>query len=282
MSETFDADWLALREAADAEARAPDLVDRARQWLSGRDGPVRIVDLGAGAGNNPAWLAPRLPGPQRWRLVDRDNDLLRRAASRLWALADVEGREVAVERDRRDLADAAAAVPDDTDLATASALFDLVPARWVDALAARCAAVGCAALWTVTVDGHWRFVRSDGESLETAADAAMRARLNAHQQRDKGLGKALGGDAPGALVRAFRAAGYEVRTSPSPWRLSPGRHRELAVALLAGWREALHEQAPDAGGEIDAWWSARRKAVENGALGIEVGHVDVWAEPCAR
>ncbi|MGK7295697.1 MAG: class I SAM-dependent methyltransferase [Candidatus Wenzhouxiangella sp. M2_3B_020] len=282
MSESFDAAWLALREAADAEARAADLVERARHWLSRRREPLRIVDLGAGAGNNPAWLAPRLPGPQRWRLVDRDEDLLKRADARLRGLSDVDGREVVAEHDRRDLADAAASVPDGTDLATASALFDLVPARWVDALAARCAAVGCAALWTLTVDGHWRFVRSDGESLETATDAAMRDRLSAHQQRDKGLGEALGGDAPGALVGAFRAEGYAVRTSPSPWRLAPGRHQRLAATLLDGWGDALHEQAPDAGSEIDAWRAARREAIENGELGIEVGHVDIWAEPCSE
>lgn len=279
MTESFDADWLALRESADADARNPDPVERARRWLSRRSAPFRIVDLGAGGGNNPAWLAPRLPGPQRWCLVDRDGDLLARAAGHLEYLTDADGRNVSMDVDRRDLADPAAALPAGTDLATASALFDLVSTAWVAALAAHCADIGCAALWALTIDGRWRFVRPDGEALETAADAAMRSRLDAHQHRDKGLGPALGGDAPEALVDAFEARGFVVRTAPSPWQLAPGRHTGLAVAMIDGWRGALHEQAPEAEGEIDDWWSARRSAVADGELGIEVGHVDVWAEP---
>ena len=53
--------WLALREPADAAARAADLAD-----LLGRHVPATgrwvIHDLGCGTGSMGRWLAPRLPG----------------------------------------------------------------------------------------------------------------------------------------------------------------------------------------------------------------------------
>ncbi len=277
MSETFDADWLSLREAADAQARDRASAEGAAAWLAGREQPLRIVDLGAGAANNVAWLAPRLPGPQHWLMVDHDPGLLARAERRASALADREGNRITCTTACRDLLDSSAALPADTDLATASALFDLVSPRWVESLAERCAVVECAALWTLSVDGSWHFESADGRRAETDQDAAMRERLAAHQRRDKGLGPALGGDAPAAIAAAFSRRGYSVATAPSPWRLAPGT--ELALALLDGWRTALVEQSPLDEASVDAWWRARRSAVERGELGIVVGHVDVWAVP---
>ncbi|MBS3744804.1 MAG: class I SAM-dependent methyltransferase, partial [Wenzhouxiangellaceae bacterium] len=104
MSERFEADWLSLREAADAAARDPDLVGRASAWLADRPRPLAITDLGAGSGANPRFLAPRLPGPQRWRLVDHDAGLLARAADRLAGLRDLDGSDVQFEIRASDLA----------------------------------------------------------------------------------------------------------------------------------------------------------------------------------
>lgn len=276
MNERFESDWLGLRERADAAARSRELTGHARRWLARRTPPYRIVDLGAGGGNNAAWLSARLPGPQRWRLVDHDADLLGRAIARL---ARPAASGAAFEARCTELAALDEALPDGTDLAVASALFDLASAGWVDALAARCATIGCAALWTLTVDGDWRFIDADGADCDTASDEAMRARLRAHQRRDKGMGSALGGEAPARLAAAFEARGFRVQRVASPWRLRPDDEPALALELMSGWRRALLEQSPDAGEEIDAWWSRRRDAVARGELGIEVGHADLWVEP---
>ena len=73
-------EWLALREAADAAARANDLVERLTRQLPAT-GPRVIHDLGCGTGAMARWLAPLLPGPQHWILHDLDADLLDVAAS---------------------------------------------------------------------------------------------------------------------------------------------------------------------------------------------------------
>ena len=73
-------EWLALREPADAAARAADLVEHL-----GRAPPATgrwvIHDLGCGTGAMGRWLAPLLPGPQHWVVHDRDADLLEVAAA---------------------------------------------------------------------------------------------------------------------------------------------------------------------------------------------------------
>lgn len=279
MSERFASDWLALREPADTAARDRALAARASEWLAGRPRPLHIVDLGAGSGANPGFLAERLSGPQHWRLIDHDPALLDRACARLEGALDADGRTIQVETCRQDLADVDAAVADDSDLAAGSALFDLVSADWINALAARCADVGCAALWTLTVDGNWHFTGPDGNRIQDYEDAAMLSLLQTHQAREKGLGRALGGAAPKSLRAAFARHGYNIAEAPSPWRLLPGARQPLALALLDGWRAALLEQAPGQGRKIEAWWLARRAGVEAGRLGIEVGHIDLYAEP---
>ena len=79
-------EWLALREAADAAARAKDLVERLTRQLPAT-GPRVIHDLGCGTGAMARWLAPVLPGPQHWILHDLDADLLDVAPSTItrWA-----------------------------------------------------------------------------------------------------------------------------------------------------------------------------------------------------
>ena len=74
--ETFDADWLALREPVDHRSRAEALLAalcdawRARGWS-------RVLDLGSGTGSNLRYLTPRFPAGQAWVLVDHDPDHLR-------------------------------------------------------------------------------------------------------------------------------------------------------------------------------------------------------------
>ncbi|MFE7842124.1 SAM-dependent methyltransferase, partial [Streptomyces sp. NPDC057474] len=67
--------WLELRESADADARAAELLDPLRIRLAnlpGRATGLIVHDLGCGTGSMGRWLAPRLDGAQRWVLHDQD------------------------------------------------------------------------------------------------------------------------------------------------------------------------------------------------------------------
>ena len=93
--------WLALREPADAAARAPDLVEHLGRHLPATGRRV-IHDLGCGTGAMGRWLAPLLPGPQHWVVHDRDADLLEVAAADLPGPA-ADGAAVTVEARQSDI-----------------------------------------------------------------------------------------------------------------------------------------------------------------------------------
>ncbi|WP_048307190.1 class I SAM-dependent methyltransferase [Halomonas sp. PR-M31] len=282
----FDTGWLSLRESADAAARDETLTHQAIEYLQQRKQPGRalsLIDLGSGGGSNLRFLAPRLPGPQSWRLIDHDADLLKEAIASATPLCDGSGESIDVQADCRSLADIEADWFSGCDLISASALFDLVSLDWLERLAAACAAQQTAVLFTMSVTGDWRFLDADGQIQEIPEDRWVRDQLIAHQQRDKGLGIALGSRAPQALVQAFARQGYQVKSAPSPWRLFPGQPdtQALGHSLIEGWAGAVHEQTPNKRQRLERWLVHRLSQLNAGALGLEVGHKDFFACPPA-
>ncbi|MFY0990017.1 class I SAM-dependent methyltransferase [Halomonas sp. C05BenzN] len=279
--ERFTADWLALREALDARSRSHCLTGLAATWLAARPGQHGVVDLGCGSGSNLAFLAPRLPGPQHWRLVDHDTGLLALARQRGARLRDGAGRRITLEGRCRDLAPVDDGLLAGADLVVASALLDLVSRRWARALVAACAERRQALLVTLSVDGDWAFLDAAGERLEDEEDAAVRDLFQAHQRRDKGLGTALGGEAPMVLADAMREAGYRVETAATPWHLVVGDPAggALAEALVDGWHAAALVQSPSQADRLADWRERRLAGLAAGKLGVMVGHRDLLALP---
>lgn len=281
----FSDDWLSLRESADHLARDAELARLADRWLnarhesSGADTNARhLVDLGCGSGSNLRYLAPRFHGIQQWRLIDHDAALLERAIDRCESLASADGRRIRLTPERSTLKEAWAGGFDGVDLVTASALFDLLTFDDVASLVAACRKAGCAALFTLSVDGDIRFHETGGAPLEDEEDRFAFATLRAHQRRDKGAGNALGTGAPQALRDTFQRHGFRVRHASSPWYLDEGSIT-LIDALMDGWRHALHEQDPAQGARIDHWHAARLARIRRGEATLRVGHQDLLAMP---
>ena len=77
MAESFDGDWLDLREPFDAKARDPGLAAILAGALPPRP---RILDLGAGTGSLLRWLGHFIGRAQAWTLVaERMTNHIRRA-----------------------------------------------------------------------------------------------------------------------------------------------------------------------------------------------------------
>jgi hypothetical protein len=281
------ATWLCLREPADAIARSEELTRTIASALAPAE-PFQVLDLACGTGANLRYLAPRLPGRQRWLLVDRDAALLARVPARTSAWGEARGCEVGtdghgclIRGDRLDchvetrqldlgtLADSG--IFSGCHLVTASALLDLVSEPWMVALAGHCRAAGAAALFALTYTGSSSCRPADPE------DERIRDLLNRHQKNDKGLGgPAAGPDAAACVARAFAAAGYRVRSEPSDWVLEPGAP-ELQCQLIDGWAEAARELAPGDAATIARWRARRIGHVEAGRSRVVVGHLDVAA-----
>ena len=269
MSETFDPDWLALREPADHRSRAAELLEPLRAWWEGRSGS-EVLDLGCGTGSNLRYLAPHLPGAVRWTLIDHDPVLLARVRS---PAARLDLRAL-----RADLRDPVATEVARAQLVTASALLDLVSERWLAALVDSCADAGSAALFALTYDGRIEWSDARVDPALAAADALAAEAVNAHQRRDKGFGPALGPTASSVVERLFRAHGYEVWVRPSDWVLGPA-DRMLIHALVEGWAKAATEQSAEHDGQIRDWAARRAGAEEGDEVQLRVGHRDVLALP---
>ncbi|WMS44107.1 class I SAM-dependent methyltransferase [Acuticoccus sp. MNP-M23] len=253
----FSADWLSLRAAADDRARSAELIAAAARHVGAG---ATIVDLGAGSGATLFALAPLLPKPLHFVLVDADPALLAEAERR-FATRPVEG--VSIETRAHDLV--ADPAPWDTPpaLLTASALFDLASAPWIARLAAACGATGVPLLAMLTFDG----VLEAGPAHPF--DGPMRGAFIAHQQGEKTFGRAEGPDAPATLAAAFRAHGFAADEASTPWQLEAGRDDALMAATLDGWTEAASEILPAQPDAISAWRRARQDART-----LTVGHRD--------
>jgi len=259
-----------LREAADAAARAHELLDPLRLRLahrSGRGTGLVVHDLGCGTGSMGRWLAPLLDGPQHWILHDRDPRLLRFAAAGS-PRTTADGNQVTVTARRGDIGRLTAGTLAGASLVTASALLDVLTADEIDTLVAACVGAGCPALLTLSVVGRVELTPVH------PMDREIGEAFNAHQRR----GHLLGPGAVGAACEAFARRGATVRVSPSPWRLG-AQEAELAAEWLHGWVGAAVEQRPELAARADTYLRDRLAVCAAGELRVGVHHGDVLALP---
>lgn len=268
-SQGFSVDWLALRSAADERARSATLIETAATWLRARPAPHRITDLGAGTGATLRALAEHLPTPQAWALVDADETLLKEAMQRA-AAGPVAGVSVAVKH--ADLLKTPLPVDTPPSLVTASALFDLASADFIDRFADRCAGLAVPVLAMLTYDGLMTV------SPKHPDDDAMIEAFNAHQRTEKTFGRAAGPDGPRLLADAFRGRGYSVKEASTPWVLTAVRDAALIDATLKGWAVAAREMRQTEGARVDAWLHDRLADTQE----LVVGHADQWMAPGSR
>jgi SAM-dependent methyltransferase len=273
----FDAKWLDVREPADHRSRNEELARSLTRHLGRRD-RICVLDLGCGTGSNLRATAPLLAAEQHWTLVDHDQALLDAAIARLSAWASEAerrdsqlvlskgGKRIVVRFRRADLArDLEAVFEVRPDLVTASALFDLVSADFIAAVAAEVVRSRAAFYTVLTYNGMQRWTPKHEE------DAAMASAFRAHQVSDKGFGAAAGPMAPALLAAAFDAAGYAVSEGDSTWRLEAG-DEPLIADLVPGFVAAVRETSLVPESDVADWLKVHR----TGAL---VGHTDTLAFP---
>ena len=262
--------WLRLREAADAAARASDLVQQIQPYLPAGDGAL-IHDLGCGNGSMGRWLAPRLSGTQHWMMYDRDADLLTGAAAEMPGAA-ADGAAVTIENRQRDITRLDPSDLADASLITASALLDMLTADELERFVTTCARAGCPVLVTISVIGQVELTPAD------PLDARIAGAFNAHQRRTTRGRRLLGPDAVGAAVDAFTRLGLDVLVRPSPWRLGAAQS-DLTAEWFRGWVGAACEQQPELA--VTAAGYARHRVAEAsaGRLSVRVHHHDLLARP---
>jgi SAM-dependent methyltransferase len=263
-------EWLALREAADAAARADDLVQRLARQLPAT-GPRVIHDLGCGTGAMARWLAPRLPGSQHWILHDHDADLLEVAASEPPGPA-ADGAAVTFETRRSDISRLSPADLTGSTLITTSALLDMLTEKELSALITVSVTARCPVLLTLSVVG--RVELTPAEPLDRRVAVAF----DAHQRRLTERGRLLGPDAVAVAVEQAARSGAEVLVRPSAWRLGTPE-AELAAEWFMGWVGAACEQEVELVAEVAAYTRRRLAQAAAGELRVTVDHADLLISP---
>ena len=261
----FKRDWLAMREPYDHAARDPRLVDRFEEWLSAFP-DAEIMDLGCGTGSNLRYLTARMKRSRHWRLVDHDGVLL--GALKQAEPFDSECHTIV----RKDLGDLAGLPFGRVRAVVASALMDLVSAVWFTALAGRCRCAGAALFASLDYDGIMRW------QPQLPDDLWINARLNVHQERDKGLGLAMGPAAKPVMCAVLEGLGYRVTTAATPWRLAPS-DTAIQIRLVNDIARACLDVHPEAHARIRGWARNRRALIAGKRSRLQVGHHDLLATP---
>jgi hypothetical protein len=261
------AEWLTLREDADARARSQSLAAEAARMVSS---PVTVHDLGSGTGSMMRWLAPRLPGRQTWVLHDWNADLLEQAADRPGR--ESEGRPTGVRTSVEPLGLLSEQHLAGASLVTTSALLDVVTREEVEAIVRACVATGAPTLFSLSVTGRVMLDPPD------PGDRVFSAAFNLHQRRTADGRRLLGPDAVPMVTRLFRAAGWEVQTAESPWRLTEADSL-LVDEWMREWLTAAVEVRPALREWAAEYARARRRQLATSGLRLVVQHEDVLACP---
>jgi hypothetical protein len=230
-----------------------------------------INDLASGTGAMARWLAPLLPGPQRWILRDVDPDLLESAAVDVPGPA-ADGTPVALETRVSDITRLGPLDLAGATLVTASALLDLLTRDELTALIHTCCEAGCPVLFALSVTGLVEVLPAD------PFDARVAAAFDAHQRRMTPRGRLLGPDAVVEAVQGFRRLGAEVVVRQSPWRLG-ATESDVVVEWLTGRVEAACEQEPALVEDADRYRRRRLEEAAEGVLAVAVGHADLLVLP---
>ena len=262
--------WLALREPADAAARARDLVEHMVRKLPS-PGRWVIHDIGCGTGAMGRWLAPQLPGPQHWVLRDHDRDLLGIAAARAPGPA-ADGAAVTVEAKHSDITRLHPGDLAGASLITASALLDILSEEELAGLVSVCADPGYPLLLTLSVVGRVELSPPD------PLDRRVAAAFDAHQRRVTERGHLLGPDAVARAGEEFGRRGAEVVVRPSPWRLGVWQ-AGLMEQWFIGWVGAACEQEIELAAETDVYIRRRLAQAAAGQLAVTVDHADLLVLP---
>ena len=261
----FPTDWLRLREPFDHAARSTALVETLLGILPASR-PLRILELAAGLGSGMRFLAPLLPTPQHWTMIDHDPALLASVGPPPTNSITLETLEFDLrELDKLDFS---------ADLVSTQALLDLVSDDWLESLVNLLADRSLPLLAALTVDGRIRW------SPEDPRDVKIQQAFRAHQTGDRGFGPSVGTRAALELERLLSARNYTIIRKQADWSIAPA-FTQMLTQLVDGTAEAAMEACGNitTTKTVTDWHRARRAAIASGDLSLQVGHLDLIAFP---
>lgn len=281
----FSTSWLAHRFAFDAEARNP-LVEKIALKSLPHGQPARILDLGAGTGNNCRYFIPRIEQAQKWVLVELNADLRKEAMDSLSKLGEERGYQVQREHNRLmwegpkqveiQLLDASFLQLDTIlesetfDLALAGAVLDLLSkkllVKLLDALHHRKIPL----LATLNICG----MKFDNA---TAEDMHYTKLYLQHMERPQPFGQALGSSCITFLKNWLGAQKRRFLIDSSDWIVDTAAHlmHEFILDYMANAvPELLQSEAEKMA--FQDWTGSKRVLSKEEKLSLRVEHFDIF------
>lgn len=282
----FAVDWLKERFNYDNAARN-DEVEQAFLYHFRSKEKLYLVDIGSGTGANCLYFMERLFKHQDWTLIEKDAKLCEATKRRIerflqdynffYNYADNVFRikiweyrvKITINNasffDLERLVDLSA-----TDVVLAAAVFDVLTAQQTTQLLETIFQSETSLLTTMNY-AAMRLLPA------TAIDQQMVKAYEAHMLRQQAHGVALGSEVSEFLITFFKKNNQSFQSGESPWRLDR-RSKRMHQYLLDFMRNAIGETTTEnaAVSILENWYADRSEKSREGALDIEVDHMDFF------
>lgn len=283
----FDIDWLAERYPFDVEARNKTVEQAAVDYLK-TDGPVVIVDVGAGTGSNCLYFLDKLQQDQSWIFIEKDPALAPALINRLteyasfhkynWSLKDgvyemlTPFKKVTFKIISDTLFKIGQIVDLSTvDLVVANAVFDLLSKVQISQFLDQLTQNKVACLFTLHYTGM-RFIPED------PFDQSYIDLYDGHMMRPQSFGQALGKMAAAHIVQRFEEANYTLQKGDSSWNVMQDDIK-MHYYLLNFMESALSELSypTELQDYFPKWLKYKKELIITRQQRLEVMHLDLFA-----
>jgi hypothetical protein len=290
--------YLRAKRTVDDRALDRRLVDKLREGLASRgaarDGPIEILEVGAGIGTMIArfleWdILPA--GEIQYTAIDLQSENIAELPAYISAWAadrsiTVErgdtltlagpGRRIDVEATDADALEYAERTDTEYDLLVGAALLDILDLSKLESLLGTLAAGGLY-YFPITFDGGTRFLPTE------PADRSIERQYHRHMDAKEGGSSRAGGE---TLARLQQLSGVSVAAGGSDWIVKPatdGRSYPGDEAYFLGYiletiEEAVSEIAPGESDQLDEWLTRRRAQLDRGELVYLTHQLDLFGQ----
>lgn len=281
----FNPKWLTARFPFDSKARNQQVEAACLDYLGTSSHPV-IVDLGCGNGANTKYFIDRLNTDHTWILVDNDQRLLNHALEHLSQQNDYEvtayqatqglllkknDQQITVKTVCGSLLELDQLLDLKTiDLLMANAVFDLFSEAQFTGFAHLLQQHRLPFLSTLNYAGMGFSPSSDNDELFIGY-------YEAHMQREQSFGQGMGKQCAELMPEILNRLNASLTVGTSKWDIAPA-DKSMLNFMYHYLDDSLHELPLRVEEErlLEEWLADKRKSIDLGVLGLEVGHRDLF------
>ncbi|MFP4090101.1 MAG: hypothetical protein ACLFUB_01765 [Cyclobacteriaceae bacterium] len=281
--------WLSHRYPCDTAARNPEIEKKCLDYFKDKS-VLKVVDVGAGTGNNFQYYFSKFNQQQHWTLLEQDEALIEACRHSLMAYCEKHEYEVRQEKNglqikfdgrsaevvfcRGKLQQIEKCVDlKQTDLVTANAVFDLLSFEDFEEFVIKLTAWNVCLMATLNYyeTSFLPFSEEDGRFINY---------YHTHMLRPQPDGIAMGPNCSEEMLDLLSRHQMLIEQEASQWHLKK-YDTTMHHYILHFFDHALRELnlSPHEQEEVEAWLRSKRRLSDQHQLEIIVDHSDIFAYP---